>query len=166
MKNDCLVKMIKRDCPICNQDHELEKRKRITQALVKGVAVDYEHIYFRCTLSDEEENEFVSAGMMDENLLRARDSYRTDNGLLTSVEIAQIRKDYGLTQSEFSALLGLGEDTIAKYESKLIQDETYDNLMRMVYNDPMFALKCLESNKDKFSNQNFEWIKDRIKNQL
>ena len=43
---------------------------------------------------------------MDENLLRARDAYRTQKGLLTSKEIAEIRDFYGLTQSDFSAMLG------------------------------------------------------------
>lgn len=29
-----------------------------------------------CTVTEDEENEFVSAKMMDENLLRAKDAYR------------------------------------------------------------------------------------------
>ena len=51
-------------------------------------------------MSDDEDNEFVSAGMMDRNLLEAKDVYRKEKGLLTSKEIKQIRKKYGLTQAE------------------------------------------------------------------
>lgn len=75
MNKDCLVSTIERNCPICNKVHSLEQRKRISQARVKDEIVDYEEVYYLCPLTDEEDNEFVSAGIMDENLLRARDSY-------------------------------------------------------------------------------------------
>jgi hypothetical protein len=89
MSNDYLTENIEMDCPICNFIHSIEKRKRLTQVTIKGQVVDYEEIYFLCPISDEEENEFVSAGIMDENLLRARDAYRTLKGLLTSDEISE-----------------------------------------------------------------------------
>ena len=83
MSNDYLIEKLEMQCPICNSTHSIEKRKRLTQATIKGQVVDYEEIYFLCPISDEEENEFVSAGVVDENLLRARDAYRTLKGPLT-----------------------------------------------------------------------------------
>ena len=77
MSNDYLIEKIEIDCPICNFIHSIEKRKRSTQAIIKGQVVGYEEIYSLCPISDEEENEFVSAGIMDENLLNAKDAYRT-----------------------------------------------------------------------------------------
>ena len=68
MSNDYLAENVEMDCPICNSLHSMEKRKRSTQAIIKGQVVDYEEIYFLCPISDEEENEFVPAGIMDENL--------------------------------------------------------------------------------------------------
>jgi hypothetical protein len=59
----------------------LEQRKRLTQSIVKGEIVDYEEVYFLCPLTDEDENEFIPAGLMDENLLRARDSYHRIRGI-------------------------------------------------------------------------------------
>ena len=55
-------------CPICNKVHFLEQRKRSTQSIIKDETVDYEEGYFLCPLSNGDENEFVSAGLMDENL--------------------------------------------------------------------------------------------------
>ena len=77
MKRDNLIEKIEKDCPICNKTHLLEMRKGLKRAIIKGDIVEYEAVYFLCTMSNEEENEFVSAGLMDENLERARDAYRT-----------------------------------------------------------------------------------------
>ena len=166
MNNDYLITIVDMDCPLCNKTHSLEQRKRLTQSIIKDEVVDYEEIYFLCPLSDEDENEFVSAGLMDENLLRARDSYRKKKGLLTSEEITNIRKYYGLTQSDFSAMLGWGEVTITRYESKTIQDETYDNIMRMVYENPMFALDCIEKHKNRFAEEKYARIRKSIVNKV
>ncbi|MGB8454384.1 MAG: hypothetical protein WCD89_18895 [Anaerocolumna sp.] len=50
----------------------------MTQSIVEDEVVEYEEIYFLYSLCDEEENEFIPAGLMDEKLnsLRARDAHR------------------------------------------------------------------------------------------
>ncbi|KLU62312.1 antitoxin HipB [Peptococcaceae bacterium CEB3] len=78
---DYLVRTIERDCPICNRIHSLEERSRITQAVVKGEVVEYEEKYYLCSDTDEDENEFVPAGLMDENLQKARNAYRLRKSL-------------------------------------------------------------------------------------
>ncbi|MCK9331417.1 MAG: DUF4065 domain-containing protein [Clostridiaceae bacterium] len=166
MNKDYLISTNETDCPICNKVHSLEIRKRLTQAVIKEEIVDYEEVYYLCPLSDEEENEFVPAGIMDENLLRARDAYRIKKGLLTSYDIAEIRNFYGLTQSDLAALLGWGEVTVTRYESKTIQDETYDNIMRMVYENPMFALECIDRHKDRFTIEKYNKIRKNIANKV
>ena len=166
MNKDYLISTNEMDCPVCNKIHSLEKRKRLTQAVVKDEIVDYEEVYYLCPLSDEEENEFVPAGIMDENLLTARDAYRIKKSLLTSDAISEIRNFYGLTQSDFSALLGWGDVTVTRYESKTIQDETYDNIMRMVYENPMFALECIDRHKDRFTIEKYNKIRNNIANKV
>ena len=160
--SDQLLDQIMMDCPICNKKHNVEKRLRQTQALFKGEIIHYEEQYFLCSETEEEENEFVPAKIMDENLLGVRDAYRTKHGLLTSKEIAAIRGVYSLTQSEFAALLGWGEITVTRYESKTIQDETYDNLMRMIYDNPMMALEYLEKHSERFRPEKYELVKKSI----
>ena len=149
-------------CPFCDDTHILNKFERKTQGLIKGEIITYIETVFSCPLRDEDENEFVPAKIMDDNLLNARDAYRATKGLLTSLDIAAIRKTYGLTQSEFSNLFGWGDVTVTRYESKSIQDETYDNVMRMSLENPLFTLKCLEKHKEKFNESKYKSIRNRI----
>lgn len=162
MKKEYGSRIVKTDCPICNKVHELEIKTRETKGYIKGEVVEYEEKYLECLDTASEENEFVSASVMDENLLKARDAYRIKKGLLTSEEIAEIRRYYDLTQHEFSSLLGWGEVTVTRYESKTIQDETYDHLMRMTREDPLFALESLTRHKEKFSLEKYERIRSSI----
>lgn len=162
MSNDIFIELVEMDCPVCDNEHPVEKRRRTTQAIIKGEVVDYEETYYLCPQGEPDENEFVPAALMDENLLRARDSYRAKKGLLTSREIIDIREYYDISQSDFSALLGWGEVTINRYESKLIQDETYDNIMRMAYRNPLFALDYLEKHKEKFTDSKYNFIRKNI----
>lgn len=162
MSKDYLIEKIEMDCPICEKFHALEKRKRETQGIVKGEIVDYEEIFYLCTITNEEENEFVPARLMDQNLLKARDAYRSAKGLLTSSEIAEIRNIFELTQSDFSNLLGWGDVTVTRYESKTIQDETYDNLMKMSCENPLFTLQSLEKHKAKFTDEKYQKIRGKV----
>lgn len=51
------------ECPICDTEHAVEKRIRVTSTIIKGEFVDYEATYFLCTNSNEEEREFVTGKM-------------------------------------------------------------------------------------------------------
>ena len=89
--------------------------------------------------------------MTNENVFNARNAYRVKMGLLTSDEIVAIRENYGLSQVDLAKLLGWGEATISRYESKAIQDEAYDTMLRLIKDNPLQALESLKKNSDKFS---------------
>lgn len=163
MEQTYLLELEERDCPICNKVHKVEKRKRIGGVLIKNEPIHFEEIFYVCpNCPEEEENEFVSAELMDCNLQTARNEYRKVHGLLTSDEISEIRAIYNMSQSDLSVLLGWGEITVTRYESKSIQDETYDQILRMAKNDPYFVLKCLQKQKDKFSKEKYDSLKSNI----
>ena len=163
MSKTFLIEVVERDCPFCNKIHKLEKRKRIGGALIKKERVECEEVYLLCPESMEsDECEFVSAELMDFNLQSARNAYRRKHGLLTSNEIAEIRGIYHLTQADFSLLLGWGEITITRYESKSIQDETYDEVLRRAKNDPYFVLEHLQKQRDSFSLEKYEAIERNV----
>lgn len=150
MVANTLIKRIHMSCPLCDKTHEVEERKRITTVILKGEEVTYEERFYFCTNADEDENEFETGAMTNENLLKARNAYRVKMGLLTSDEIVSIRESYGLSQVELAKLLGWGEATISRYESKAIQDEAYDTMLRMIKDNPLQALDFLKKNADKF----------------
>lgn len=148
------------NCPFCDEVHEVSVIKEKTQALVNNTPVEYEGIFYHCSIEDEN---FTPKDILNHNLLAAKDSYRALNGLLTSHEIKEARKLYKLNQKEFAQMLGWGDITIQRYEKKSIQDETYDQKIRTVKNNPKLALAELEKHKDKFEKVRFEEIRELIK---
>lgn len=151
MANGTLIRKIHMSCPLCDRTHEIEERKRTTTIIIKGEEVTYEERFYFCANSDEDENEFETGTMTNENLLNARNAYRVKMGLLTSDEIVAIRESYGLSQVDLAKLLGWGEATISRYESKAIQDEAYDTMLRLIKDNPLQALEFLKKNSEKFS---------------
>lgn len=162
MEGNYLIRTIVMECPLCDKEHEVEERKRMSSITIKCEKVEYEESYYLCKNSDEDENEFVTAKMNDTNLMNARNAYRIKKGLLTSEEIVKIREQYGLSQSDLSNLLGWGEVTISRYESKAIQDEVYDTILKNVRDNPLKVYEYLEKNKDKFNFTKYVGIRERI----
>ncbi len=161
-----LVRKIHMDCPLCNRLHEVEERRRTAAARVKGEEVICEQRFFRCPDAKGDTDEFETGEAASENQLNARNAYRIRHGLLTSDEIIGIRESYGLSQVDLSRLLGWGEATISRYESKAIQDEAYDTMLRLIKDNPLKALEFLKKNGDKFTVHKRRDIRERIVEKL
>ena len=69
------------DCPLCDKTHEVEERKQLATVTIKGEKVTYEERFYRCINSDDEENEFETGSMVNENLFNARNAYRAVHGI-------------------------------------------------------------------------------------
>jgi len=157
-----LIRKIRMECPLCDKIHEVEERTRMTSVVIKGEDISYQERYYYCENSDVEECEFETGIMMSENMMAARNAYRIIHNLLTSNEIIDIRVNYGLTQVELAKLLGWGEATISRYESKAIQDEAYDNMLRIIKDNPLRAIEFLNKNKGKFTNARWMEIYNNV----
>jgi hypothetical protein len=83
MEASTLIRKVHMDCPLCDKTHEVEERKRFTKITLKGEEVTYEERFYFCTNSDEDENEFETGAMTNENLLNVRNAYCTKYGELT-----------------------------------------------------------------------------------
>ena len=162
METSTLIRKVHMDCPLCDKTHEVEERKRFETIILKGEEVTYEERFYFCANADTDENEFETGSMTNANLLNARNAYRVNHGLLTSDEIVAIRENYGLSQVDLARLLGWGEATISRYESKAIQDEAYDTMLRLIKDNPLIALEFLKKNAVKFSAQKRAEIKAKI----
>ena len=144
MNTSTLIRKIHIDCPLCDKAHEVEERTRFATITLKGEEVTYEERFYFCANAPADENEFETGSMANANLLNARNAYRIKHGLLTSDEIVAIRENYGLSQVDLARLLGWGEATISRYESKAIQDEAYDTMLRLIKDNPLMALEFLK----------------------
>lgn len=150
-------------CSICEEEHEVELIEKNKKCIIKGESVEYKEKFYRCT-KYKEENTFQTSELWNEGLIRSLDAYRKNNNLLTSKEIKEIRKKYGITQLEFARLLNLGDITITRYETKQIQDISIDNMIKEVNDNSIFALNLLNKNKDKFEETRYLEIENNIKN--
>lgn len=166
MEASILIRKVHMNCPLCEKTHEVEERKRMTTITIKGKEVVYEERFYFCANANEDENEFENGAMTNENLLNARNAYRVKMGLLTSDEIVAIRESYGLSQVDLAKLLGWGEATISRYESKAIQDEAYDTMLRLIKDNPLQALEFLKKNYDKFPKMKQSEIRQKIVEKL
>lgn len=156
------IRKIKMECPICDKLHEIEERTRIAKTIIKGEEISYEESYYICQNGDEEENEFATGKLENENLLNARNAYRKAHGLLTSNDIVAIREKYGLSQVDLAKLLGWGEATISRYESKAIQDDAYDNMLRIIRDNPLAVMELLQKKGEQFTGLKKLSIKQKI----
>ncbi|MBQ7199948.1 MAG: SocA family protein, partial [Eubacterium sp.] len=59
-----------------------------------------------------------------------------------------------------------GEVTITRYETKAVQDEAYDAMLRFVDDNPMYALRFLEKHADKFSDSKRAEIRAHIMKEI
>lgn len=59
------------DCPLCDKTYEVEERKRFATITFKGEKVTYKERFYYCSNSAEDENEFETGTMTNENMCNA-----------------------------------------------------------------------------------------------
>ncbi len=101
--------------------------------------------------------------IINRDSLSELDQTRKSKGLLTSLEIKEIRNSLGLNQKEFSLLLGLGEISVARYETKLIQSHTINDLFLKAKTNPLFLYEKYQENKKNLSLDTREKLVKKIK---
>ena len=84
---------------------------------------------------------------------------------ITAEEIQSIRKKYALSQRNFARVLGIGEASIARYETGQKPTEANANLIKAAA-DPRFMLGCLERGKDKLSEKQCAITEELIYSQI
>ena len=124
MKNKDLVY-----CPFCNSYEECEVSSVAYEATVRGVRFACVKHVALCKHCHEEV--FVQH-LADEDLATAYEQYKRETGLLTAEEIRSFRKAKGLSAAKLSAILGLGEKTITRFENGDIQSRSVDTALRLL----------------------------------
>lgn len=115
-------------CPVCAGEARLTHKVRPITILGRSVEVEDE--YYRCESCGEE---VYRPGMMDAVLRRATARIRKEDGLLTPEQVREVRRKYGLTQPDFERLLGVGTNTIVRWERGTVpQNAAADSLLRLL----------------------------------
>lgn len=135
---------MKRYCISCDDERHLREERRSQSFVVRGEVVEFEAPVLVCA----ECGEVVFDPEYDGEVLRtAHDVYRKKHGLLTSGEIAALRRRYGLSQRALARMLGWGEVTIQRYEKGVIQNRAHDEVLRSLQ-DPRRVLERLTNDRD------------------
>jgi len=145
-------------CPTCMKDREFEIRKEMETYPVKGESITIEADVTYCNVCGEQ---IWNQELDDGNIMSAFRAFREKNKLLQPEEIRSIREKYDLTQVAFAQILGLGEKTIARYETGSLQDAAPNTLISLAKYPGVFK-NIVETNKARISESLYQSVSERI----
>lgn len=145
-------------CLKCNRNTKAKIQHKEEIFPVKGDPIAVKSEILICSICGED---VFDEGRDAKNLELAYSLYRKKHGLLSQMEIKDIRERYGLSQRALSRLLGWGEITLHRYENGAIQDMAHDRLLRFI-EDPMNMRKLFERNQSDLPYQARAALKDKL----
>lgn len=147
-----VVRIEKRFCTCCMEEHEVKTVHVQEKTIFKKVEVMYEASYLYCDIAEEL---YMDEAQLQANDIAMKDAYRREQGLLTSKEIMGVRAKYGISQNDLCALLGWGGKTITRYESHQVQDKAHDTILKKIDQDPEWFLALLKEARNTLSAESF-----------
>jgi uncharacterized phage-associated protein len=144
----------------------------------KDVKIITKEVLFKRTLKD---NEYTFTGLEaycgecgspiyvpeieDDNLKLLYYAYRKENDIISLDEILAIPKKYAIGKRPLSLLLGWGEQTFTRYCNGDMPSKQYSDILRRLYNEPLYYNELLQNNKDRMkSNSSYEKSNIAVKN--
>lgn len=125
---------------------------------VKDDLIDFDE---KVKINEETNEEIYDRDLEIENTNRLYDIYRKKHNLCSSEDIANIRKKYDLSQTDYALILGFGKITIHRYENGCLQTVAQDIIIKNSNN--IYEMeRLLEQNKNKVSNEVYRKLKRKI----
>ncbi|MGI1691680.1 type II toxin-antitoxin system MqsA family antitoxin [Thermoanaerobacter uzonensis] len=150
---------MKKFCPVCGKEQETEVIEKEEVSNIRGDEIKTLARIRVCSVCGEE---LFDEELEEENIQRVYDIYRKKHGILSPEEIKNIRESYGLSQRAFAKLLGIGEASIARYETGALPEKSLSNMI-MLLRDPKNMEKLLEKNEDVLSQREKARLLRRLK---
>lgn len=114
-------------CFVCEVG-TLRVRPAVVNAQVRGETFPVEIEAEVCNHCGEVVMDDIQA---DAYALASADAYRRAHGLLTTAELKAARQRLGLSQRTFAERLGVGVNSVKRWEAGAIQDPSSDRLIRL-----------------------------------
>lgn len=115
-------------CPNCEKETKQRFIDKIEQIDIRGEMIPIHLEYYQCEECGEDyENPRPDYAPLD----AAYREYRHRKGMTQPEEIKKFRKELGITQKEFSEILGIGVATLNRYENGALQSEAHDQAIRL-----------------------------------
>ena len=158
-----LIKILKSEnkmCFSCMEEHEVQYVEIMEENIFRGEKVQFLARYEYCTNTRELTTYEES---INENDISFKNAYRVKMGLLSINEIIGIRRQYGVSQKDFSKILGWGSSTITRYEGHQVQDGIHDDVLRKIKQDSKWFIELLERSKNELSSKAYAKYKSKAK---
>ena len=139
-------------CPFCEKERILEFVRTTETVKVRGEIIEVEANYLKCM---ECGNSFDDPKSTHDPLNLAYREYRKRHKMTQPEEIRAFRKRYGLTQGEFSDILGWGIATLNRYENGALQDAAHEKTLRLAM-EPKNFLRLIEETPGALSDEKKE----------
>lgn len=114
-------------CVRCDNEQFVEEPNRVLEQEFRG---ELFHVHSPAMVCTKCGWTSVSLGQADALRRATADEYRRRHKLLTSEDIKAARQRLGMTQREFASFLGVGEASVKRWETWLVQDRSNDELIR------------------------------------
>jgi putative zinc finger/helix-turn-helix YgiT family protein len=115
-------------CPNCEKESPLLVVRKAEDFNVRGEIINVEVEFYQCQECGEE---FEASNSVIDPYEIAYREYRARKGMLQPEDIRDFRIKRGLTQKEFSDLLGIGIATLNRYENGALQSEAHDRAIKL-----------------------------------
>lgn len=115
-------------CPNCEKESPLLIVQKAEDFNVRGEIISVEVEFYQCQECGEE---FEGSNSVIDPYEIAYREYRARKGMLQPEDIRDFRIKRGLTQKEFSDLLGIGIATLNRYENGALQSEAHDRVIKL-----------------------------------
>lgn len=150
---------MKKFCPFCEQETNIEEINETEELEIRDEVIPVDTKYYRCQNCGEE---FEIATEDNDPYAEAYREYRRRKGWPQPEEIKEFREVLGLTQQQFSDLLGIGVATLNRYENGALQSESNNSLISLPLRDPWVLLDFAQNNPNALSKSGLEDLKDHI----
>ena len=127
-------------CINCNEEKSYHVIESIKEFVVRDTVVEAK--VYECFCDTCGHKLFVYE-YEKKNQINIYDDYKQKMGLMTSIELIELRKKYGLSQRALANIIKCGEKNIARYENGAIQDQSINLLLNLVDKVPeQFGIFC------------------------
>ena len=135
-------------CEECRESiHPYIKSEKMS-GKIKGVEYNYIGKIARCSKCN---NEIYMPDINDYNLEMLYNEYRAKNNIVSLDVIRSIPQKYAIGKRPLSILLGWGEQTFTRYYDGDVPSKQYSDILKMIYDDPLYYIDILEKNKSRIS---------------
>ena len=115
-------------CPNCEIETEQRYIDKVEEINIRGELIPVHLKYYQCERCGED---YELPRPDYDPLDTAYREYRNRKGLVQPEALKKFRKALGLTQKEFSQILGIGIATLNRYENGALQSEAHDQIIRL-----------------------------------